>query len=146
MTKYFACHEEGLSWLILVTYETSFTMRRATALTLQRHQILCLPQKITLQNSPKYERDLVKTAETSEKSFTADQDPTMSRAWSENELVSPQPAAQLKLLFALIILYGRQHFALPLSFQISPNSAPGRKSDSWTSPHFEPARKSDSWT
>ena len=31
-----------------VTYETSFTMRGATGLTLQRHQIVRLPRKMTL--------------------------------------------------------------------------------------------------
>ena len=34
-TKYCACHAKWLSWLILVTYETSFTMRGATKVTLQ---------------------------------------------------------------------------------------------------------------
>ena len=49
ITKYCACHEKWLSWLILVTYETSFTMRGATELILQRHQILHLPRKMTLR-------------------------------------------------------------------------------------------------
>ena len=47
-TKYRACHANWISWLILVTYETSFTMRGATRLILQLHQILRLPRKITL--------------------------------------------------------------------------------------------------
>ena len=34
LTKYCACHVTWLSWLILVTYETSFTMRGATGITL----------------------------------------------------------------------------------------------------------------
>ena len=46
LTKYCACHVTWLSWLILVTYETSFTMRGATGITLQPHQILCLPRKM----------------------------------------------------------------------------------------------------
>ena len=37
ITKYCACHEELPSSLILVTYETSFTMRGATGITLQLH-------------------------------------------------------------------------------------------------------------
>ncbi len=36
-SKYCACHEKWLSWWILVTYETSFTMRGATGATRQRH-------------------------------------------------------------------------------------------------------------
>ena len=35
------------SWLILLTFETSFTMRGATRVTLQLHQILRLPRKMT---------------------------------------------------------------------------------------------------
>ena len=50
ITKYCACHEKWLSWLILVTYETSFTLRGATGLPLQRHQVLCLPRKMTLMS------------------------------------------------------------------------------------------------
>ena len=38
VTKYCACHEKWLASLILVTYETSFTMRGATGITLQPHQ------------------------------------------------------------------------------------------------------------
>ena len=48
VTKCCACHARWLSWLIFVTYETSFTMRRATGITLQPHQILRLPRKMTL--------------------------------------------------------------------------------------------------
>ena len=47
LTKYRACHTEWLACLIVVTYETSFTMRGATSVTLQPHQILRLPRKMT---------------------------------------------------------------------------------------------------
>ena len=46
--KYCTCHEKWLSSLILLTYETSFTMRGATGINLQPHQILRLPRKTTL--------------------------------------------------------------------------------------------------
>ena len=52
-TKYCACHEKWLSWLILVTYETLFTMRGATLVTVQHHQILRLPRKMTLMIDPR---------------------------------------------------------------------------------------------
>ena len=52
ITKYCACHEQWCASLIVVTYETSFTMRGATGITLQPHQILRLPRKIALQNYP----------------------------------------------------------------------------------------------
>ena len=54
VTKCCACHAKWLSWLILVTYETSFTMRRATGLILQRHQILHLPRKMTLMGDVRH--------------------------------------------------------------------------------------------
>ena len=47
-TKYCTCHAKWISWLIGVTYETSFTMRGATRGTLQLHQILHLPRKMNL--------------------------------------------------------------------------------------------------
>ena len=47
-----ACHAKWLSWLIHITYETSFTMRGATVNTLQPHQILRLPRKMNLMIDP----------------------------------------------------------------------------------------------
>ena len=48
LTKYCACHAKWISWLIHITYETSFTMRGATVNTLQPHQILRLPRKMNV--------------------------------------------------------------------------------------------------
>ena len=45
-TKYCACHAKWISWLIRVTYETSFPMRGASKVTLQPHQILRLPRNL----------------------------------------------------------------------------------------------------
>ncbi len=45
-TKYCACHEKSISWLILLSHETSFTMRGARRATLQLHQIR-LPPRIS---------------------------------------------------------------------------------------------------
>ena len=45
-----ACHAKWISWLIRITYETSFAMRGATVNTLQPHQILRLPRKMTTQH------------------------------------------------------------------------------------------------
>ena len=47
-TKYCACHAKWISWLIRITYETSFTRRGATSVILQPHQILRLPRKMNL--------------------------------------------------------------------------------------------------
>ena len=48
ITEYCACHEKWLSWVIIVTYETLFTMRGATGVILQHHRTLRLPRKMTL--------------------------------------------------------------------------------------------------
>ena len=48
LTKYCACHKKCLSWLLLVTYEMPFTMRGATGVIVQPHQILRLPRKMSL--------------------------------------------------------------------------------------------------
>ena len=47
LTKCCACHVKSVSSWVLVSYETSFTMRRATDLILQHHQVLRLPRKMT---------------------------------------------------------------------------------------------------
>ena len=101
----------------------------------------------TQNDAPKFPRNLSKTDETS---FTmrdrSDHDPRMIRAGSAHETVRPQPASQPRLLFALttsIFYWKIQHFALRLSFQISPNTATATKSDTWTSPNTAPATKSE---
>ena len=52
LTKYCACHEKWISWLILVTHETLFTMRGVTNVIVQTHQILRLPRKMNLMIDP----------------------------------------------------------------------------------------------
>ena len=52
LTKYCACHAKWISWLIRITYETSFTMRGATGINLQPHQILRLPSKRNVMIDP----------------------------------------------------------------------------------------------
>ena len=52
-TKYCACHAKWISWLIRIRYETSVTMRGATRVTLQPHQILRLPRKMNLMIDPR---------------------------------------------------------------------------------------------
>ena len=142
LTKYCACHEKWFPWLILVTHETLFTMRRACVIV-QTHQILRLPRKMAVQNLREICWKRMK------RHFQCAADPSMIREWSDHETVSPQPASQPRLLFTptTSILYWKiQHFALRLSFQISPNTAPATKSDTSTSPNTAPATKSDTWT
>ena len=104
----------------------------------------------TQNDHPTSARNLRKTGETSfPMRGRSDQDPRPLREWSETVSVSPQPATQQRLLFALrtSVLYWKiQHFALRLSFQISPSTAPATKSDTWTSPSTAPTTQSDTWT
>ena len=53
-TKYCTCHAKWISRLIRVTYETSFTMRGATTVTGQVHQILRLPRQMNLMIDPRH--------------------------------------------------------------------------------------------
>ena len=78
VTKYCTCHVKWLSWLMSVTYETSFTMRGATGITLQPHQILRLPRKIAFQNLREICRKKLNDI------YMAD-DSTMTRPWSEHD-------------------------------------------------------------
>ena len=154
LTKYCACHEKWISWLILDTNETLFTMRGATCVIVQTHQILRLPRKMTVQNLKeicwkRMKRHFQCAADPTMIRAWSDHDPSMIRAWSDHETVSPQPASQPRWPFTptTSILYWKiQHFALRLSFQISPNTAPATKSDTCTSPNTAPATKSDTCT
>ena len=161
---------------IVATHETSCAMRGATGVTHQRHQLLCLPRKMTTflndpchiwnviynarsnrQNPPtspniasahsKIWQKLVKTAETW---FTvrgrAEHDPRMIRAWSDHE-PSPQSAARPRLLFALATsILYCKIKDFPLRLSFQVSPAPATKSDSWTSPSIAPANKSDTVT
>ena len=51
-SKYCACQEKWLSWSILFTHETLFTMRGGTSVIVQTHQILRLPRKMNLMIDP----------------------------------------------------------------------------------------------
>ena len=62
LTKYCACYGKWLSWLILVPRETLFTMRGATGVTIQPHQILRLPRKMTLMIDPRHVWNVISTA------------------------------------------------------------------------------------
>ena len=147
LTKCCPCHEKWCASLIFVTYETLFTMRGATGITLQPHQILRLPRKITLQNQRKICRKQLK------RQFQCGDDSNMIRPWSEHDpnMIRPwtrhlAPARSPRLLFALrrrILYWKLQHFARRLSTQISPNTAPATNSDTPTSPNTAPATKND---
>ena len=96
LTKYRACHTKWLTCLIVVTYETSFPMRGATGITIQPHQILRLPRKMTLQDfkenlQKKVKRHFQCGADPSMIRPWSDHDPTMIRAWSDHENANRNP-------------------------------------------------------
>ena len=129
-----------------LAYETRFTMRGATSVMVEPHQILRLSRKMTVQNV----REIC--WKETKRHLQGAADPSMIRDRSENETVSPQPASRPRLLFALTtsIWYWKiQHFALRLSFQISRETVPATKSDTATSPlkiKTAPATKNDNST
>ena len=164
-----------------VTLKLHQVLRLPRKVTLDLHQVLRLPHRMTRRLDPRHiwnvisnvrrnkchtpnspntapatqndhatsGRNLRKTAETSfPMRGRSEHDPRMIRSRSETVCVSPQPATQQRLLFALQTngLYWKiQHFALRLSFQISPSTAPTTKSNTWTSPSTAPTTKSDTW-
>ena len=92
--------QNAMSWLSHITDETSFTMRGATGNTLQPHQILRLPRKMTTQHLTEICWKQVK------RHFQCATDPSMIRDRSENDPRTirprkrkPQPAAPQRLLF-----------------------------------------------
>ena len=119
LTKYCACHAERLTYLVLITYETSFTVRGATDLPVQHHQILRLSHKIALQNFIANVRKLMI------RHFQCGADPSMIRP---------------SIFYCKI-----QNFAPNLTFKPSPNTVPATKSDTSTSRSTAPATKSDTW-
>ena len=154
-------------------------LRLPRKVTLELHQILRLPRKVTLIIDPLHTWNVIYNARSNKchcpnsqnilrlprkmtvqslkeicwkrmkRHFQCAADPRMIRAWSDHETVSPQPASQPRLLFTptTSILYCKiQRFALRLSFQNSPNTAPATKSDTWTSPNTAPGTNSDTWT
>ena len=56
-----ACHGKWLPWLIRITYETLVTMRGAKEMSLQHHQILRLPRKVTLIIDPLFTHETLFT-------------------------------------------------------------------------------------
>ena len=62
-TKYCACHAKCISWLIRVTYETSFRMRGASKVNLEPQQIPHLPRKMNLMIDPRLIWNVISNAQ-----------------------------------------------------------------------------------
>ena len=81
-TKYCACHAKWISWLIRIRYETSFTMRGVTLVTVQHHQILRLPGNSEFKISP--QNPWIVSANRKTIRRQSDDNPTMIRAWNRH--------------------------------------------------------------
>ena len=164
LTKYCACHEKWLDCFIVLTYETSFPMRGATGVTIQPHQILRLPRKMTRllyrpriwnvisnarsnrchdptspNTAPATKNDTArfqrKSPKTGETSF-----PMRGRSEHDPSMIrpwkrKPQPASQPRLLFDLTTSI----FYCKIQ-RFAPNLTFKH------SPSTAPATKSDAWT
>ena len=134
VTKYCACYEKWLSWLILVADEPSFTLRGATGATLQRRQILRLPRKMTRQNL----REMCWNS-----CMKRHLQWRRIRTRSEHN-PNPNSSSRTRPFAEVTFRASETHCVLKvttfrLSIQISPNAAPATKSD--TSPNAVPATK-----
>ena len=135
LTKYCACHVKWLSWLILVTYETSFTSHRAYVSPLgiciekynispsgylpKFHQVLHLQRKVTLQHQL-----IIGPATKSDTATSAN----ISLATKSDTATSANTAPTTKSDTATV-----------------PNSALATKSDTPASRSIAPATKSEVW-
>ena len=155
-----------------VPYATLFTMRGATGITFQPHQIHRLPRKMTLMIDLRHIWNVIYNARSNKhhrptspntasatqnctpksktnlpkklkRQFQCATDPNTIRPWTRHLA----PARSPRLLFALrrrILHWKLQYFALRPSIQISPNTVPATKSDIRRSPNAPPATKNDS--
>ena len=141
VTDYSVCHQKRLSWLILLTYETAFTLGEAIASNVTKYCACHANDIPKVQNMKKTCWKRMKR----HLQFTMADDARLIRAWSEHELWSSRSHRSPSLLFTLWrrSLYRKmRHFVLRLSTVISPNAAPARKSDTPTSLNVAPAARS----
>ena len=94
----------------------------------------------TQNDRPKSDRNLLKTAETQfPMRRRSENDPTMIREWSDHEPVTPQPAAQQRLLFTLArsrFYWKLQRF--PLHLMIGPHHIWNVIYNAWSNRHHPP--------
>ena len=108
LTKCCPCQEKWCGSLIVVTYETSFTMRGATGITLQPHQILRLPRKIALQNQRRICRKQLR------RQFQCGDDSSMIREWSDHD-PSMNPSSRTRPFAEVTFRASETHFVLKIT-------------------------------
>ena len=122
-TKYCTGHTKWISWLIRASHETSFTMRGATRVTLQLHQILRLPRKITLMIDPPHICNVIYNARrnrnhppTSPNTAPATQDE--SHDWSTSHMKRHLQCAGSQQLHQILRLPRKMNLISPLKFPL----------------------------
>ena len=115
-TKYCACQAKWISWLIRITYETSFTMRGASKVTLQPHQKLRLPRKMNLVIDPRHIWNVIYNARSNKLHTTTS--PNTAPATQMNLMIDPRHIWN-------VIYNARSKHSQPPT---SPNTAPATKS------------------
>ena len=141
-TKYCACHAKWISWLIHVTYETSFTMRGASTVSLSKY---CACHEIC-----KFKLSAETPWIASANRKTIRTDPRIIRGWSEDDPTIKSSSRTRRFgdltrpILETILYWKIQHFALRLSPKMSPNAAPATKTHTPTSPNTAPATQNES--
>ena len=124
LTKYCACHAKWISWLIRITNETSFTMRGATRITLQPHQILRQPRKMHRMPDPHHIWNVIYNAGSNKH-----QPPTSRLPRNMNLMIDPHHICN-------VIYNARSNRHHPPT---SPNTAPAAQHEShdWSASHMQ---------
>ena len=135
-TKYCACHAKWISWLIRLTYEESFTMRGASKVTLQTHQVLRLPRSSEFKIWARNPLNCFRRYK---------DDSRIIRTESDHKIVISHPPLRRPYtrldLGDDFVLTKYNISALRLSPKMSRNAAAATKSHSPPSPNTAPATK-----
>ena len=126
-----ATQNESKHFVIRVTYETSFTLRRASKVTLQPHQRNSEAQDFS-RNSLCF--------------LQLKDDSRIIRGHSEQKIVISHPLLRRPYPSDLgdAFVFNQTHFALRLSPKMSRHAAPATKSHTPTSPNTAPATQNES--
>ena len=118
-------HAKWISWLIRITYETSFTMRGATSINLQPHQILRLPRKMNRMIDPHHIWNVIYNARSNKR-----QPPTSANTeppTSPNNVPATQNESHDWSAIWNVIYNARSNSQHPPT---SPNNAPATQNES----------------
>ena len=117
ITECCSCHWKSMSWLILFGHEMLVTIRRATGVNLQSHQMLRLPRKVALMSNPLQTWNATYNAQSS----------TSHSPTSPNAAPAKKRALMINPLWAGNAIHNaRSSTSHP---RTSPNAAPATKSE-----------------